>query len=73
MNSAAKHKRIGKKARCKREAPILPNILQFLESRGMHAPGKKALDFRKARGKQMVAEMLHAISHLASRPGVDPA
>jgi hypothetical protein len=46
MNSAAKHRRSGTKQRNPRQLPILPNLTEFLESRGLQKHGKQPLNFR---------------------------
>lgn len=47
MNSAAKHKKTGRKEQRARQPSMLPNIILFLQIRGMYSPGKKPLNFRQ--------------------------
>lgn len=46
MNSAAKHRKAGTKDRNPREAPMMPNLTEFLEKRGLQRHGKQPLNFR---------------------------
>lgn len=46
MNSAAKHRKAGKKEDRSRQKPLLPNLIEFLELRGLYQRGKAPLNFR---------------------------